>query len=135
MSASSITQKCTAASTLFRRRSAIVRRTPRNGIRVLSDPITAAGERSRCGSGSVAGAASARVHRADMLTVMDDLHRGKNVGKAWQWVIDLSGVVFLVLSLVGYVLFFTLRFRLRVALVLTALSLGTLAVIFVVFVP
>jgi len=79
--------------------------------------------------------ATARVHRADMLTVMDDLHRGKNVGKVWQWVIDLSGAVFLLLSLVGYVLFFTLRFRLRVALVLTALSLGTLALIFVLFVP
>jgi hypothetical protein len=81
------------------------------------------------------GAASARVRRADALTVMDDLHRGKNVGKVWQWVIDLSGAVFLLLSLVGYVLFFTLRFRLRVALVLTALSLGTLALIFVFFVP
>ena len=79
--------------------------------------------------------ATARVHRADMLTVMDDLHRGKNVGKVWQWVIDLSGAVFLLLSLVGYVLFFTLRFRLRVALALTALSLGTLALIFVLFVP
>jgi len=79
--------------------------------------------------------ATARVHRADVLTVMDDLHRGKNVGKVWQWVIDLSGAVFLLLSLVGYVLFFTLRFRLRVALVLTALSLGTLALIFVLFVP
>jgi len=79
--------------------------------------------------------ATARVHRADMLTVMDDLHRGKNVGKVWQWVIDLSGAVFLLLSLVGYVLFFTLRFRLRVALTLTALSLGTLALIFVLFVP
>lgn len=81
------------------------------------------------------GAMTARVRRADALTVMDDLHRGKNVGKVWQWVIDLSGAVFLLLSLVGYVLFFTLRFRLRVALVLTALSLGTLALIFVLFVP
>lgn len=81
------------------------------------------------------GQASARVRRADMLTVMDDLHRGKNVGKVWQWVIDLSGALFLVLSLIGYVLFFTLRFRLKVALVLTALSLSTLALIFVFFVP
>ena len=81
------------------------------------------------------GAATARIHRADMLTIMDDLHRGKNVGKAWQWVIDISGAVFLVLSLVGYVLFFTLRFRLKVALALTAFSLGSLGLIFLIWVP
>src|SRR5665213_4131011 len=81
------------------------------------------------------GASTARIHRADILTVMDDLHRGKNVGKVWQWVIDLLGVVFLLLSVIGYVLFFAMRFRLRTALALTALSLGTLAAIFICFVP
>lgn len=81
------------------------------------------------------GRASARVRRADALTVIDDLHRGKNVGKAWQALIDISGAIFLLLSLVGYVLFFTMRFRLRTALALTALSLGTMAAIFVLFVP
>jgi hypothetical protein len=81
------------------------------------------------------GAATARIHRADMLTIMDDLHRGKNVGKAWQWVIDIAGAIFLILSLVGYVLFFTLRFRLKVALALTAFSLGSLGLIFLIWVP
>ncbi len=81
------------------------------------------------------GVANARIHPADALTVMDDLHRGKNVGKAWRALIDFSGALFLVLSLIGYVLFFTLRFKLRTALVLTAASLGALVAIFVLFVP
>lgn len=81
------------------------------------------------------GAASARIHHADALTVIDDLHRGKNVGRAWRAVIDVSGALFLVLSVVGYILFFALRFKIRTALVLTVASLGALAAIFVAFVP
>lgn len=81
------------------------------------------------------GAARGRVRAADMLTVLDDLHRGKNVGATWRWVIDLAGVIVLLLSLVGYVLFFTLRFRLRVGLALTAISLAAMVAIFVFFVP
>ena len=81
------------------------------------------------------GASTARVRKADALTVMDDLHRGKNVGKVWQWVIDISGAIFLVLSIIGYILFFVLRFRFRVAMILTALSLGSLAAVFILFVP
>ena len=82
-----------------------------------------------------AGAARGEVRTADALVVLNDLHRGKNVGAAWRWVIDISAIVLLVLSLLGYVLFFTLRFRLKVALVLTAVSLVAMAGIFLVFVP
>jgi hypothetical protein len=81
------------------------------------------------------GAARGRVRAADMLTVLDDLHRGKNVGAAWRWVIDLAGVIVLLLSLVGYVLFFMFRFRLRVGLALTAISLVAMVAIFILFVP
>jgi uncharacterized protein len=81
------------------------------------------------------GAASGETRRPDTLTVLNDLHRGKNVGAAWRAVIDISGIVLLLLSLLGYILFFTLRFRLRVALVLTAVSLAAMAGIFIAFVP
>ena len=67
--------------------------------------------------------------------MIDDLHRGKNVGRVWSAVIDASGALVLVLSLLGYVLFFTMRFKLRTGLVLTGVSLAAMAVIFLLFVP
>ena len=81
------------------------------------------------------GQATAKVRKANALTVMDDLHRGKNVGKVWQAVIDISAALILTLSVLGYVLFFMLRFRLRVSLMLTGASLVVMAGIFVIFVP
>ena len=81
------------------------------------------------------GAAHGKVRQADLLTVIDDLHRGKNVGRVWSAVIDASGALVLVLSLLGYVLFFTMRFKLRTGLVLTGVSLAAMAVIFLLFVP
>jgi hypothetical protein len=80
------------------------------------------------------GAARGEVRQADALTVLNDLHRGKNVGRAWRAVIDISGIVLLLLSALGYVLFFTLRLRLRIALALTAVSLMGMAWVFLAFV-
>ena len=81
------------------------------------------------------GQAEAAVQRSDAVTVINELHRGKNSGKAWALVIDLTAIVVLVLSLIGYVLFFSLRFRLRTSLALTGISLAALAAIFVFLIP
>jgi hypothetical protein len=81
------------------------------------------------------GATEAHLKSADPVTMLDDLHRGKNAGPVWQAFIDIAGIVILVLSMLGYVLFFAMRFRLRTALVLTALSATTMAVLFLIFVP
>lgn len=81
------------------------------------------------------GAADASFRKADAVTIINDLHRGKNAGKAWKLLIDVSAGIFLALSLVGYILFFSLRHRLRQTLTLTAVSLGALAAIFYWLVP
>ncbi len=81
------------------------------------------------------GDATARLRQADMLSTLDDLHRGKGAGRVWQAVIDISGAIILALSVIGYLLFFSLRFRLRTGLLLTGLSLAALAAIFVFFIP
>jgi hypothetical protein len=72
------------------------------------------------------GKAEGRVTRANLMAIIQDLHRGKNSGVAWRWVIDLSAWLVLGLSLIGYVLFFSLRFRLKTSLILTAVSLAVL---------
>lgn len=81
------------------------------------------------------GAAEITTRKADTVTILNDLHRGKNAGAAWKGLIDISAVIFLALSLVGYILFFSLRHRLVQTMALTVISLGALAGIFLLFVP
>ena len=81
------------------------------------------------------GAVDAVVQRATAVNVVEELHRGRAAGSAWRWVIDVSAVVILLLSVVGYVLFFSLRFRLRTSLLLTAASLLALLAVFVFATP
>jgi hypothetical protein len=81
------------------------------------------------------GDADITVEPATALTLMGDLHRGKNASVAWRAVIDAAAVLVLAMSLIGYVLFFSLRFRLKTSLVLTAASLVLMAAIFVWFTP
>ncbi|HEU0095547.1 MAG TPA: PepSY-associated TM helix domain-containing protein, partial [Rhizomicrobium sp.] len=41
------------------------------------------------------GAADATFRKADTLSVINDLHRGKNAGKAWKLLIDVSAAIFM----------------------------------------
>ncbi|QDU59047.1 PepSY-associated TM helix domain-containing protein [Aeoliella mucimassa] len=61
----------------------------------------------------------------DLVTVMNDLHKGRHTGEVWSWVIDISAIIGVLVSLTGFVLIFFLRLRLKSAL-LVALA-GTLA--------
>ena len=81
------------------------------------------------------GKADGRVTRPNLMAVIQDLHRGKNSGVAWRWVIDLSAWIVLGLSLIGYVLFFSLRFRLKTCLILTGVSLAVMVGVAWLFVP
>jgi hypothetical protein len=81
------------------------------------------------------GKAEVSTERARLVTTLNDLHRGKNAGAAWKLIIDASAIVVLALSLIGYVLFFSLRFRLRTGLILTGISLAALLAVFWLLVP
>jgi hypothetical protein len=81
------------------------------------------------------GQADATVQKPGAVTILNDLHRGKNVGEAWKLFIDISAVLFLVLSLVGYILFFSLRYRLVQTLTLTGVSLLAMVGLFVWLAP
>lgn len=61
---------------------------------------------------------------ASTVSMLNDLHRGKNSGSAWNWLIDISAIVVIALSLVGYILFLSIKTRLVTHLVLTAASLA-----------
>jgi hypothetical protein len=81
------------------------------------------------------GKAEVSTARTDLVTTLNELHRGKNAGAVWKAIIDASAVLVLALSLIGYVLFFSLRFRLRTSLILTGASLAILFGVFWLFVP
>jgi len=61
---------------------------------------------------------------ASTVSMLNDLHRGKNSGLAWSWLIDISAIIVIALSLVGYILFLSIKTRLVTHLVLTAASLA-----------
>jgi hypothetical protein len=81
------------------------------------------------------GQVTAKVARASFSAIIQDLHRGKNSGAPWRFVIDASAWLLLAMSLVGYVLFFSLRFRLKTSLILTGVSLLVMAGVAMLFVP
>jgi len=60
---------------------------------------------------------------ATVAGMLNDLHRGKNVSAAWRWLIDISAVIIMLLSVAGFVLFLTIKSRLLTHLALTAISI------------
>lgn len=81
------------------------------------------------------GKAEATVAPATATSIVNDLHKGKNTGAVWRLVIDVTGFLVLALSVIGYVLFFSLRFRLRTSLILTGVSLAAFLALYLAFVP
>ena len=81
------------------------------------------------------GDADLRTAHASFNGLMMDLHRGKNSGVPWKAIIDATAYIVLALSLLGYILFFSLRFRLKTSLILTAASLLGLSGVILWLVP
>ena len=73
--------------------------------------------------------------RMGLVAVMNDLHKGRDSGKMWGWMIDLSAVLMVLVSVSGMVLIFFLAKR-RVSGLVVAL-LGALAcyAVYVIWAP
>ncbi|QDU94823.1 PepSY-associated TM helix domain-containing protein [Lignipirellula cremea] len=89
------------------------------------------------GPGYAADAAVDRETGAYVLTeavtgpvaIMNDLHKGRDSGAGWSWVIDLSAVLMILMSVSGFGLLFYLRKRRRSGIVTAVLAtLAMLAV-------
>jgi hypothetical protein len=61
-------------------------------------------------------------NRLGFIAVINDLHKGRDTGKAWSGVIDVSAGLMTLVSLTGFTLIFFLHKRLRAGL--TALAAG-----------
>ncbi len=123
--------------------SAVAARAPVRGAFTTADVMDGEAllrfEGARGNSNATVDLATGRVEldveQADALSMLNDLHRGKNVGAAWKLVIDIVGLLTIALSLIGFVIFFSLRFRLGTSLALVGIGLAALTAIFVAFVP
>jgi hypothetical protein len=73
--------------------------------------------------------------RLGFVAVVNDLHKGRDTGKAWAGIIDLSAILMTLVSLTGLVLIFFLHKKLRAGLY--ALAIGTVLcyVVYVIWVP
>ncbi len=67
--------------------------------------------------------------------VLNDLHKGRDTGKVWKWVIDISAVLMILVSLTGLLMLFFLKKK-RTAGILVAIA-GTILtlIIYRIWVP
>jgi hypothetical protein len=68
--------------------------------------------------------------REGVVGVLNGLHRGEHAGDVWRFLIDLMAGIFIVMSLIGFALFLSLRFRMRTAFALMASSLFVIVSLF-----
>lgn len=81
------------------------------------------------------GQTSVTVERQTATEILNGLHRGELAGGPWRLWIDIIAGVLLVLSILGYILFFSLRYRLKTAVVLTVASLAVMVGFYIALVP
>ena len=68
-------------------------------------------------------------------SVMNDLHKGRNSGAAWSWVIDLSAILIILFSLTGMIILFQNKKHRMRALLFALLGLLTPLIIYLSLVP
>ncbi|MEL6686300.1 MAG: PepSY-associated TM helix domain-containing protein [Pseudomonadota bacterium] len=83
----------------------------------------------------VAQEVSIETTRANMSSVIRELHRGKDTANSWKFMIDFIAVLTLALSLIGFFLFFTIKFRLKKSLLLCGSSLAIFLALYVWAIP
>jgi hypothetical protein len=95
------------------------------GVRGFSDV------RGNLASGEV----TVYVEREPAVGVLNALHRGEHAGAAWRLAIDVIGALLIVTSIIGFILFLSLRLRLWTSLALTGAGLIVMAGLFLAAVP
>jgi len=73
--------------------------------------------------------------RMGLFAVMNDLHKGRDSGKAWAWVIDISAVFMALVSLTGLILILFLKRKRTSGLIIAAIGAVLGYVIYKIFVP
>lgn len=73
--------------------------------------------------------------KSGFVAVINDLHKGRDSGKTWSWVIDVSAVLLTLVSLSGLVLIFFVYKRRVSGLILAALGAIACTILYRIWVP
>jgi hypothetical protein len=73
--------------------------------------------------------------RSGFVAIVNDLHKGRDTGKVWSWVIDVSAVLLVLVSLSGLVLIFFVYKRRVSGLVLAAMAAVFCVMLYRIWVP
>jgi hypothetical protein len=73
--------------------------------------------------------------RQGVVAVLNDLHKGRDSGMAWSWIVDISAVLMTVASITGLFLLLASKRRRRSGLITALLGSIATVVIYVLFVP
>jgi uncharacterized protein len=81
------------------------------------------------------GATDVSIELKGIAVRLDDLHRGKDSGRAWSLIIDASALLLLLGSLTGIIMWFTLPRRRKLGMISLAGGIAVCGVIYFVWVP
>lgn len=73
--------------------------------------------------------------RLGLVSVLNDLHKGRDSGKGWSWLLDLSAVFLTLISLTGLVMLCFLKKRRFTALVMAIIGGVICYVVYLIWVP
>lgn len=70
------------------------------------------------------------ITRSGLIAMMNDLHKGRDTGAAWAWLIDLSAGLMILVSLSGFLMIFFLKKKRVSGLTITVLGAIVLLLVF-----
>lgn len=74
------------------------------------------------------------ITRYGLIAIINDLHKGRDSGKEWAWLIDISAVLMILVSITGFLMLFLMKKKLISGLIITALGTIAMVVVYYLFV-
>ncbi len=81
------------------------------------------------------GTYSINVINSGLVAVMNDLHKGRDSGKSWAWLIDISAVLMTLVSASGLILILFIKKKKTNGLIIAAIGAAVCYFIYYIFVP
>ncbi len=73
--------------------------------------------------------------RAGIVGIMNDLHKGRDTGSKWSWVIDVSAVLLVIVSLTGMILILYIKRKKWSGLLIALIGILLLYLLYRMFIP
>jgi hypothetical protein len=73
--------------------------------------------------------------RAGIVGIMNDLHKGRDTGSKWSWVIDVSAILMVLVSLTGMILILYIKRKKWSGLIMAVIGTLVLYLLYRIFIP